>query len=300
MRMIKFAKKAITFRFHAWYYRALYALSKCYYRIVKNGTTVLTPKTLGVRVVSPGIDNELIELPERYIDLVRSIHAEAVLRMSVPSNCNMRCFDKNVEGLIRERRFEGRTWDMPEYTEGKIFNIKLNFLLDIDAVHELCDILIPQLERHIFGCHLSVNELVVFRSPVCDEQPISSKLWHTDNQVDETIKIMIYLNDVDDGSAPFTYLTNEQGDLIRIPAGFPSRYPASRIPPEAMDGYIKRGYFAKSVTGSQGTCLIFDQKNIHRGTQGRTGHRDALVLRVQPRIWPRSRYVDSALTKNHY
>ena len=35
-------------------------------------------------------------------------------------------------------------------------------------------------------------------------------VWHYDNHCRERVKIMFYLNDVDESSGPFTYLWNEE------------------------------------------------------------------------------------------
>jgi hypothetical protein len=130
----------------------------------------------------------------------------------------------------------------------------------------------------------------LIRSLPTTAPPASSWLWHYDNKPDEAFKILIYLTDVDADGGAFECLRRpDTGDVVRVNSSRsspdrtePPRWPHSRVPPEAIDGYRAMGYKPHRVVGPRGTLIAFDNNCIHRATSPRRRHRDAVILNLRP------------------
>ena len=101
---------------------------------------------------------------------------------------------------------------------------------------------------------------------------------------------MIYLNDVDENTAPFEYLVDSQDNFIKVQ---PSRtgpdswfgqpkWPDSRVPDNIHEEYLEKGCKTKFATGPKGTILIFSQNVLHRANVAKETPRNVLVYQLKP------------------
>tara|TARA_R110000796_G_scaffold185672_1_gene302524 strand:+ start:1640 stop:2545 length:906 start_codon:yes stop_codon:yes gene_type:complete len=146
--------------------------------------------------------------------------------------------------------------------------------------------LVPYLEKNIFGCYVQCQNIKIYKT-IPGSKELSSWLWHMDNNPKEQIKVMIYLNDVDD-NGPFKYLSkdNEGVKLETTKQDCNKWFPnqlikqmyfkkfgikwvstGSRIPADKISEFKeKHNCKEKEVKGPSGTSILFDNNIIHKGT----------------------------------
>lgn len=259
--------KTILRRYTAHYQRAQRAYG------VHRQAPVASVYDVGVRVVQPGSD-EFLPLPDDFISRVQRVAQPASCALDRTENCDF------FPGVDRATLTE-RTANLPEVVAGQVITIKLRDPFSIDGVSELADPLLAALEQRVYGCHLIVDKLYIYRSPVSHQQPKASWLWHFDNHPREMLKVMVYLSDVDRESAPFEYLRDE-AMRPRLGAPLAPLHSDSRVPSDEIERLVKAGWHCQRVTGPTGTVLVFDDNVLHRGTLAQARHRDVVVFQVRP------------------
>jgi len=176
-----------------------------------------------------------------------------------------------------------------------------NFWKFEEQVKTICDYLVPHLEKHVFGCNLYVDKVYIYRTCECERS--SSYLWHYDNNPQEVVKTIIYLNDVNLDNSPFEYLVNEKGQGVlakstRIGPG-PNEWISppnqSRITDKEMINMLAMDYKNKLLLGKMGTTCAFSNDAIHRANPVIKGYRDVINIRVKPTL----NKVNSYLDKKH-
>jgi hypothetical protein len=125
-----------------------------------------------------------------------------------------------------------------------------------------------------FGMVTQVRDYNVWRNVATDSPLRESQLWHRDWREDHyVLKAFVYLEDVDEGRGPFTYVpgTHVRGQ--------------KRVePPTAMEGTNRRATDDQmaavaprsewlTATGPAGTLLFADTTGWHKGGSARTGDR---------------------------
>jgi hypothetical protein len=119
-------------------------------------------------------------------------------------------------------------------------------------------------------------------------------MWHYDEHPREVAKLLIYLTDVEEGTAPFEYLVASDGRAV-IGRANPLKG-GSRISNDRIDAMVERGCTVRTLTGPQGTMAVFDDNIVHRATLAARRHRDVLTLQVRPARAPRRPFVDARWT----
>lgn len=189
-----------------------------------------------------------------------------------------------------------RTSDLAELHEGRILTIQLRDPLKLEALQDLCNPLLEQLEQQLFGCFTIVDKAYVYRTPVSSVTPSASWTWHFDNHPREVVKVLIYLTDVGSEQAPFEYFARADGQRAVPGAPVTPLFGDGRVPAREIAELVAAGCEARRVTGPQGTAIVFDNNVIHRATRATSGHRDVLVLQVRPSSSPQSRRLDERWT----
>lgn len=187
-------------------------------------------------------------------------------------------------------RVPPRTADTREVAQGDVIIQKLTDPLPIDGLNALCDGVLPGIEDEVFRSYVGVDTVHVQRTYSSRRTAGGSFLWHHDEFPREILKLLIYLTDVDEDTAPFTYLEGPDG----LPV-LGSRHPtfgASRISEARMAGFLAGGCRVRHLTGPRGTCVLFSPAIVHRATIATRGHRDALFLTLRPSPVRRTPYVD--------
>lgn len=248
-------------------------------RIFSNENKTPTPaasclRDFGIRVVSVCDEGNLIDLPDNYLDLVSRVAADVKAKLYHSENCSF--FPQLPAGTLPTN-----TDDIPAVKNGDVITIQLRNPLAIDGLEELCAPLVTQLERRVYGSYAMVDKVYAYRSPISRQSPQSSWLWHYDNHPHEVLKLMIYLNDVSEQSAPFQYLRSVKS-LDPVLGSLSPLYGESRVSNSFVTGHLMNGFEIHKVIGPAGTLILFDNNIIHKGTIASETYRDVLTLQFRP------------------
>ena len=140
--------------------------------------------------------------------------------------------------------------------------LKLDNWYDCEDIAYLGDYFGRFLEKNTYNSYCKTQAVIVYQNKKTESPNQSSWLWHYDNNINEQLKVMLYLNNVDKESGAFEVLLNEKG------VGKKSDYniPGSRIPREHIEMYNREGYKNTPIEGPAGTFTIFSPNAIHRAT----------------------------------
>ena len=263
------------------------ASRNCKGELPTNGRVVKSVRDVGVRVIAFGNKDNVIDLPNEYLQLVDRIAENVQPRLSRSADCSF--FPDLPQGPV-----PNRTEDIPAVKNGDVIMIRLKNPLEVDGLEDLCAPIMREIERKIYGAHVLVEKVYLYRNPVSRQTRRVSWLWHFDNHPYEVLKVMIYLTDVDSRNAPFEYL----GKARKAVPGSPIAplYGHSRISDQKIARYFARGFESHEVTGPKGTMILFDNDVIHRGNLALQTHRDVLIFQIRPiaeRLVP---YIDKRWT----
>ena len=240
---------------------------------------------VGVRVLT-GDSSSAIALPPDYDDLVGRMQRDLAERLA---------WSRNSTFYPCPPYLADRTEDIEEVKRGEVLTLALKQHLDIDGLESLCERILPEVERAIYGSYVLVDKVYVLRTMAGRHRDQSSWLWHYDEHPVEILKLMIYLTDVDEHTAPFTYLSTGVPGKAVMGTNMPL-YGQSRIPSSTMASYFAKGCRPQPVTGPRGTMVLFNDNIIHRATFAEGRHRDALTLQLRPCSARRRPYIGAGWT----
>lgn len=216
--------------------------------------------------VQAGSRNNFVVFDQKYIDCIQKLSDISNTFFSSP---NEHCwFPRDVD---REK--------------DKILRAKNVWLPE---VNELASFVIPQVENNLFKSNSIIDGVYWYRTSHKESPEMGSFIWHYDNHCRERIKIMFYLNDVDESSGPFTYLWNEENkNGLSCPTSridylnWTKKH--TRMTNDFIEEKKSEGYEEKHFLGEAGSFTIFDNNIAHKATNPSIGnHRDAIVLMVRP------------------
>jgi hypothetical protein len=230
----------------------------------------------GVRVVRLGVDGNCIDLPGNYPKLVHRVTESAASLLGRSRNCVF------APGLVTDVDVPQATADVPEVRSGGVMMVQLRNPLAVAGLEELCQPVIDEVERKVYGSYTIVDKVYIYRSAVFHGIKRGAWLWHYDNHPPEVLKVMIYLTDVDAETGPFEYL--HEGKTQRPIMGGPVAplYGDSRIPEKALKDFLARGFEEYRVIGPRGTMILFDDNVLHRAAVPSRGYRDVLIFQIRP------------------
>ena len=84
------------------------------------------------------------------------------------------------------------------FTSGISKCLKDSFIMEKELKIIVDNYLVPYLEKNTFGCYVQCRDAKIYKTVGESIIEQLSWLWHFDNNPKEQIKVMIYLNDVDD------------------------------------------------------------------------------------------------------
>lgn len=101
-----------------------------------------------------------------------------------------------------------------------------------------------------------------------------SQLWHFDREDNYILKVFLYLNDVDEGTGPFTYApgTHRKGKFWGKQPEYDLENGVRRSTDEQMSAVVPAGDWIRGV-GKKGTIIFADTRGFHKGGEARTGDR---------------------------
>ena len=127
--------------------------------------------------------------------------------------------------------------------------------------------------------------ILLERTALSTEPPKLSQMWHRDGQDKKMLNFFLYLNDVDEGACPFTYIQYSKTKYAHVaPQRFSS---SSRIPDEVIQKYVDPQDI-KPLTGKTGTIIFADTTAIHRGAHATKTERFCFSVSYTTHVslWP--------------
>ena len=127
--------------------------------------------------------------------------------------------------------------------------------------------------------------------PVGDASPEYSQNWHRDPEEKKTLKIFLYLNDVNVDCGPFTYILRSQPTAkSRLSKLFPQKLPHGSYPDadSIKDAVEDNSYFV--ATAEKATLIFCDTAGLHRGGHATKHHRI-----MSTAFFPSKRYSEQPL-----
>lgn len=245
---------------------------------------------VGVRPLYPALsDGPLVNFPSRYIELVERAHRDMQAKLEYAANC--RFFPKIN---MPRSPLPSMTKDIPQVMAGECIALQLKSWQEIDGLNEICNIVMPQLQRKVFGAYVIVDKVYAYRNLVSHQPDQVSWRWHFDNHPTEVKKLAIYLSNVDEDTGPMEYVqkkNTKQAVLLK-----PRPLLGVNITQHQIAGYLSSGYERVKLTGKRGTTVLFDDNIIHKANKPEKCCRDAIFLQVRPCTFRPERYIDPRWT----
>ena len=112
-----------------------------------------------------------------------------------------------------------------------------------------------------------IHEVYIEKTvPVKDVSPTYSQNWHRDPEEKKTLKIFLYLNDVNIESGPFTYILGSQpSSKSRLSKIFPQKLPHGSYPEEGSVSSLIDNESCYVATARKATLIFCDTSGLHRG-----------------------------------
>jgi hypothetical protein len=165
--------------------------------------------------------------------------------------------DDDIQKIFNNPPVEELFYDDKNRPHKKVFSIPENEL--------------GQKILNIIGKDLDIDNeffMVTLVENQIDIYDIAAEKWHIDHQLKQSVRVIIYLTDVDnEGDAPFEYISNPEkrhynmdsilDRNLDLAAGFKMQDYANSLPPERK---IK-------VLGPRYTAIVFDPTCIHKGNK---------------------------------
>lgn len=127
--------------------------------------------------------------------------------------------------------------------------------------------------------------------PVGDASPEYSQNWHRDPEEKKTLKIFLYLNDINTDCGPFTYVLKSQPTAkSKLSKLFPQKLPHGSYPEadRVKDSVEENSYFV--ATAEKATLIFCDTAGLHRG-----GHATKHYRIMSTAFFPSKKYSEKPL-----
>lgn len=203
----------------------------------------------------------------------------------IPKNIFTNETIEDLEKMSNDLKIE---FDSGKNDMGNIHGIN-NIFKYKKPIESVCRDLVPYLEENMFGCYLYVDKIYIYRTKEVEIRE-DSYLWHHDNNPNEIVKIILYLNNVSINNSPFEYLVDNsnRGILAKCTRLGPNNWepaPNNGRLEEEVNRLLKTNNFrSKKIIGEKFTTFAFSNNTIHRANPIIKGYRDVLNIRVRPTI----------------
>ena len=259
-----------------------------------------------------GSDNEDISI---YDNTVTIFDVEAVKELDFGSDY-MECIDRLCQlkdSYLNSGSFNGFSqFRVPHESQHRHHAIECE-------LDKLLHLVVPMIEKDFLQSNAAISYEMMYRNIVRDEpEPDNDTTWqwHFDSYPEEANKIMIYLTDVTEDDAPFTYLVDSDDNpmLLKSNAKYidPKKelrldykelngFNGSRVPISWINEKKSQGCKEKTWTGKKGSFAFFRPNVIHKATVAKRNHRDVMSFTIRPSLTKRESYwFDSPSMHGHH
>lgn len=125
-----------------------------------------------------------------------------------------------------------------------------------------------------FGMFAKLRYYNVWKTFASRGSARESQLWHFDREDNYILKVFLYLDDVDEGSGPFTYApgTHRKGKYRSIEPEYFLEGGVRRTTDDQMRAVYPEERWVRAV-GKKGTIIFADTRGYHKGGEARTKDR---------------------------
>lgn len=135
--------------------------------------------------------------------------------------------------------------------------------------------------EHYIGMPIAYDGMHMFYT-VANGRETGTRMWHRDREDRRTVRIAVYLNDVDEDGGPFQTINKDLTDLISDQFQYPM------LSSQKLSGFLGRHLTEsdiKTFTGRAGTVIFCDTaRQFHRGMPAIKHDRSALFYCYFSRI----------------
>ncbi|BAT51432.1 hypothetical protein NOS3756_03550 [Nostoc sp. NIES-3756] len=207
------------------------------------------------------IANHIAYLPtlaDNDIALVEKLKAEGIVitsltELSIPSTIEMLesankllpQIPKNIPGNAHEFTIHATSEQMREHSDIFLWGLQQRLL---------------SIVENYLGLSVAYHG-AYFRRDIKNQVLKKSRLWHLDKEDRKMLKIIIYLNDIDEDGGPFQYIPKSFTPSITKSLKYDDGY----IKDEIMEQVVSSSIW-QSCIGASGTVIFVDTANIfHKG-----------------------------------
>lgn len=148
---------------------------------------------------------------------------------------------------------------------------------NVDEIAEIIFNNVANVVEAYYKSNFKLYTMSIYRTVPCQEAPVSSFLWHFDNCPDESIKLMIYLDDVTSDTGAFRFKTEKLSEEIRK-KGFWHRDDFDKVSEILNDESTNI-----TIEGATCTCILFKPgRVVHKATAPIKAHRDVVTTVILP------------------
>jgi hypothetical protein len=235
---------------------------------------------------------------QHYLDCVNSaaLNAHAAADTDNIDSLGVRLIDPSdvnqYQDLLQSLRLNANTAfeECGKNTTTTPFSTEIIDPLEFAEVQQIFDLFYEEIKENIYGCDFTTNAIQIYRSHPNTAAKEASWLWHYDDNPDPHLKLFIYLSEVGEASAPFTYLIDKGDNARKMTASRISptqrtaqEFIGSRIPDSVIEQYKLFSYRERALCGNAGTSFVFDPNIIHKATVPHEGKsREVLVYHIHP------------------
>ena len=161
----------------------------------------------------------------------------------------------------------------------------MRFYLEDRVLKIACEYLgyVPQLN------YLTIEKTI----PTDEVSPVHSQNWHRDPEEKKTIKVFIYVGDVELDNGPFIYVKNSQPSSKHINSRwFPQKLPYGSYPNENDVLQAINPADIVIAEGKAGTVIFCDTAGLHRGGLAKSGERI-----MSTAFYPSKKWTEAPLIK---
>ena len=169
-----------------------------------------------------------------------------------------------------------------------------------DMFDRLLSMIMPTVEREFSGCYCRPWYISTSRSILREPLPPDNGTtwqWHSDMMPQAAFKVFFYLTDVDENSAPLTYLLDPEGQPVYRPGDNwayiarnsdehntlnPPRVQPSRIPIAEINILKDKGYTEQEVHLPAGSFIVWSPNHFHKATIPKKQTRDVIQVQLRP------------------
>lgn len=219
-------------------------------------------------------------------DIINKLNADGIAVTSIDElfadDSEFRVLDAATRALLDDRKQEIdglKSMANDPAIGDKTFNLEMlgsELIFDSDSIFArfALNSRLLNIANAYFQMYAKLRYYNVWNTFASQGSARESQLWHFDREDNYILKLFLYLEDVDEGTGPFTYApgTHRKGRFHSIEPEFFMEGGVRRTTDEQMNAVFPREKW-KRGTGKKGTIIFADTRGFHKGGEARTKDR---------------------------